>query len=148
LKKIIAMLIVFMLVLPIAAHADAKTGETIAWKAMTYQGKVSYVFGRNDPAHLVFDCSSFTKFIIGQYGIHIPWSSRAQSKIGTYVNRNNLRSGDLVFFSVGTPGQVNHVGIYTGNGMFISDLPRRGLVVASMNSPHWKSHYITARRVT
>jgi len=148
-KKLMAMLIVLMLVLPTATFASVSQGDSIVAKAKTYEGgKVHYVFGRNDPQHLMLDCSSFTKMVFGQNGIYLTWGSKAQSKQGSYVSKSNLKPGDLVFFSVSTPGQINHVGIYTGNGMFTSNLPRRGVIENSLNSSYWKSHYITARRFT
>lgn len=115
--------------------------------AKSFQGRVKYVFGVRDQQHLILDCSSFTQYIFQLNGKSIPWGSRAQAKLGTFIPRNQLQPGDLVFFSVSTPGKINHVGIYMGNGQFINNLPKKGVVISDFNSSHWTSHYITGRRV-
>ncbi|MFC5653596.1 C40 family peptidase [Paenibacillus solisilvae] len=115
--------------------------------AKSFQGRVKYVFGARDQKRLIFDCSSFTQYIFQLNGKSIPWGSKAQAKVGSYIPKSKLQPGDLVFFSVSTPGQINHVGIYMGNGQFINNLPKKGVIISSLNSSHWTSHYITARRV-
>jgi cell wall-associated NlpC family hydrolase len=115
--------------------------------AKSFQGRVKYVFGTRDQKRLILDCSSFTQYVFQLNGKSIPWGSRAQARVGTYIPRNQLQPGDLVFFSVSTPGQINHVGIYMGNGQFINNLPKKGVVISDFNSSHWTSHYITGRRV-
>jgi cell wall-associated NlpC family hydrolase len=52
-----------------------------------------------------------------------------------------------VFFSVGTPGRISHVGIYLGNGKYIGNSPSHGVAIYDMNSGYWKYRYITARRL-
>ncbi|TVX98994.1 C40 family peptidase [Paenibacillus cremeus] len=122
-------------------------GSRIVHTAESYQGKVRYVFGKRDPQHLIFDCSAFTQYVFQLNGLSIPWGSRVQAQVGSYVSKSQLQPGDLVMFSVSTPGQINHVGIYIGNGQFINNLPHKGVVISDMNSSYWTSHYITARRV-
>jgi len=123
------------------------TGSNIVNIAKTYQGKVTYQFNKNDPAHLILDCSSFTKMVYTNAGVNLKWGSKAQATQGSAISKNNLQPGDLVFFSVNTPGAINHVGIYVGNGQFINNLPDQGVVITDMNSAYWTSHYISARRV-
>ncbi|TJY40717.1 NlpC/P60 family protein [Cohnella pontilimi] len=116
--------------------------------AKSVQGKVRYKFGVNNPQKLIFDCSSFTKYVFASQGVKLPWSSRAQSTTGKYVSKSNLKPGDLVFFSVGTPGKVNHVGIYIGNGKFIHNTIGsnvNGVIISDLSK--YSKRYITARRV-
>ncbi|TVY08919.1 NlpC/P60 family protein [Paenibacillus cremeus] len=115
--------------------------------ALSYQGKVKYVFGARDQQRLIFDCSSYTQYMFQLNGVSLPWGSKAQSHVGSYVPKSQLQPGDLVMFSVSTPGQINHVGIYIGNGQFINNLPHKGVTISNLNSSYWTSHYITARRV-
>ncbi|MDQ0898818.1 MULTISPECIES: C40 family peptidase [unclassified Paenibacillus] len=122
-------------------------GSKIINTASSFKGRVTYVFGSRDLQRLRLDCSSFTQYVFQLNGIQIPWGSKAQAKVGTYIPRNQLQPGDLVFFSVNTPDQINHVGIYIGNGQFINNLPNKGVVVDNFNSSYWTSHYITGRRI-
>ncbi|WP_079412936.1 C40 family peptidase [Paenibacillus ferrarius] len=115
--------------------------------ANSFKGRVTYVFGSKDLQRLRLDCSSFTQYVFALNGIDIPRSSKAQSQAGSYVAKSNLKAGDLVFFSVGTPGVVNHVGIYMGNGQFINNLPNQGIVVSDFTNAYWTNHYITGRRM-
>jgi lipoprotein Spr len=114
--------------------------------AESYMGKVRYKFSTRDTQHLIFDCSSFTQFVFKQNGIDIPWGSSAQAHFGTRVpDKAHLSIGDLIMFSVNTPGHINHVGIYIGNGKFISNTPSSGVAISNLNSGYWSSRYITAR---
>jgi len=116
--------------------------------ALSLKGKVSYVFGKNEPEAFIFDCSSFTKYVYASQEISLQWGSRAQSQQGEYVPQDDLQPGDLVFFSVGTPGRVNHVGIYIGEDLFIHNTIGKtfnGLLVSKLEE--YGDRYITARRV-
>ncbi|MFC5449949.1 C40 family peptidase [Paenibacillus aestuarii] len=151
-----------MLINPTSAHAEttqsyskmvfsaSKTvqADRLISTAESYMGKVKYGYGERDIQHLILDCSSFTQLVFKHNGISIPWGSKAQTSVGTPVtNKANLKKGDLVMFSVGTPGRINHVGIYMGNGMFISNTSSSGVVIRDMNSGYWKNRFITGRHL-
>ncbi|AEI40000.1 C40 family peptidase [Paenibacillus mucilaginosus] len=129
------------------AAISSTTGSRIVTTAKSYIGDVDYRFGTRDASRLIFDCSSFTQFILKKHGISVPWSSREQAKEGNWISKSKLRAGDLVFFSVGTPGRIDHVGIYVGNGKFISNTRSAGVVITSMTSGYWEDRYITGRRL-
>jgi cell wall-associated NlpC family hydrolase len=129
------------------AAAASKADQVVSF-AKSLQGKVKYQFGVNDTSKLIFDCSSFTKYVFAKYGVNLKWSSKAQSKQGKYVSKSNLKAGDLVFFSVSTKGVVNHVGIYIGDGKFIHNTKGKsfnGVLISKLSD--YNSRYITARRV-
>ncbi|MCS7459735.1 C40 family peptidase [Paenibacillus doosanensis] len=147
-----------MITAPISAHAAtaevqstataSQKADKIIAKAKSLQGKVRYEFGVNNPSKMIFDCSSFTKYVFGTQGVTLKWGSTAQSKQGTYVSKSNLKKGDLIFFSTTTPGKVNHVGIYIGNGQFIHNTigsSVNGVIISDLSK--YSSRYITARRV-
>ncbi|MCQ6560041.1 C40 family peptidase [Paenibacillus mendelii] len=132
-----------------ASVSSTQKANTIVSYAQSLKGKVKYKFGVNNPSKLIFDCSSFTKFVYAKQGVSLKWGSVAQSKQGKYVSKSKLKKGDLLFFSVSTPGKINHVGIYMGNGKFIHNTTGsvKGIAISDLNSSNYKKRYITARRV-
>ena len=74
---------------------------------------VPYVYGGTTPSG--FDCSGFTSYVFAQAGKIIPRTSAAQAAAAVPVSGDELRVGDLIFYSPG--GSVSHVAIYAGNGM-------------------------------
>ncbi|MDO8885646.1 NlpC/P60 family protein [Candidatus Oleimmundimicrobium sp.] len=105
--------------------------------AMRYLG-CPYQWGAAGPN--TFDCSGFTMFVYAKIGIGLPHSSRAQYSYGARISRDQLQSGDLVFF--GRP--IHHVGVYVGGGNFIH-APHTGDVV-SIDSLSSRSNYVGACR--
>jgi cell wall-associated NlpC family hydrolase len=131
-----------------ATVSSVSKADTVVNTAMWYRGKVTYRFGVRDPQHLRFDCSSFVQFIYKQAGISLPWGTRSLAHVGTPVySKSQLHKGDLILFSVHTPGKVNHVGIYIGNGKFIHNSTSSGVVVSDLYSGYWQNRFIVGRRV-
>ncbi len=98
-----------------------------------------------------FDCSGFTSYVCKKNGITIPRTSRAQSTYGKYVNRSDLRPGDLIFFDTSKrrKGYVNHVGIYLGNDRFIhASSAKKKVVITKLGKSFYSKRYKGARRVT
>ena len=119
--------------------------------ARSYIGNVKYVFGAQDPDNGKSDCSGFTMTVFKKAGYNIPrttggvWDSNYQN-----VSKENLQAGDLVLFKntydSGYTDGVSHIGIYSGNGMFIhcgSD----GVREEKLNTTYWNNHYLGAKRV-
>lgn len=93
------------------------------------------------------DCSSLIKNIYAKYGINLPRTAREQFNIGFAVDIDELKPGDLLFFTTYAPG-ASHVGIYVGNGKFIhASSSFRRVTVANLNHPYFKRRFIGARRV-
>lgn len=98
----------------------------------------------------VFDCSSFTQYVYGHYGIKLPRASKDQAQVGQLLRMNELQPGDMMFFY--TPGRyesnriVGHVGIYMGNDEILHTYGSPGVVVSGFNS-YWKGRFLHGRRV-
>lgn len=72
-----------------------------------------------------FDCSSLMQYAYHKAGIDIPRTSILQSKVGRAVTPEGAQPGDLIFWK---RRNVNHIGMYLGNGKMI-EAPRTGLKV-------------------
>lgn len=129
----------------IAVSRDGSSAlvRRIVQSSLRYQG-VPYVFGGTSPNG--FDCSGFTRYVFAQAGVNLPRAADDQYEVGQYVSYSRLQSGDLVYFTTYEPG-ASHVGIYLGNGQFISATSSRGIAIARMDSGYWGDRYLGARRV-
>jgi len=114
-------------------------GTVIAY-ASNFLG-IPYLWGGTSPS-TGFDCSGFTQYVYGHFGVRLGRTTYDQIKNGYGVSKNELQPGDLVFF--GKVDNPTHMGMYVGNNTYIHS-PRTGDVikVSSMD----RSDYITARRV-
>jgi cell wall-associated NlpC family hydrolase len=93
------------------------SSNIIVTQAYKHLGK-PYKYGATGPNS--FDCSGFVYAVHRDLKIKIPRTSRDQSAIeGKKLSRNELMVGDLVFFDTSLKGEVNHSGIYLGEGKFI-----------------------------
>ncbi len=99
-----------------------------------------YLWGGTSPSG--FDCSGFTQYVFAKFGIGLGRTTFEQINDGSAVSRDQLQPGDLVLF--GSSSNPHHVGIYTGNGMYIH-APHTGDSVKV--SPLNRSDFLTGRRV-
>ncbi|MCK6391735.1 MAG: NlpC/P60 family protein [Azonexus sp.] len=94
------------------------------------------------------DCSGFVQKVFqNSIGAYLPRTAREQSEVGTQVDINQLKAGDLVFFNT-MRRTFSHVGIYLGDNHFLH-APRSGaeVRVESMDNSYWMSRYNGARRI-
>ncbi len=119
-----------------AAAFAAKPGSVVA-VAMQYLG-IPYVWGGETP-EIGFDCSGLTRYVYRQFGVDLPHWVPYQWDLGIPVIPGTELPGDLVFFN-----NLNHVGIYIGNGYFIH-APRTGDYV-KISSLAERRDYMGARR--
>lgn len=122
-------------------------GEEIVDYAKKYLG-CKYVYGASGPS--TFDCSGFTMYVFKHFGVSLSHSATAQSKKGTYVSKENLQLGDLVFFKdYETMDGIGHCGIYIGDGNFIHASSGTGYCVkiSTLLSGSYNKRYETARRI-
>lgn len=106
-----------------------------------------YRYGGSDPA-TGLDCSGLVQYVVGNVlGLQLPRQTEAMSLVGTAVERDALRAGDLVFFNtLGRP--FSHVGVYVDEGQFVHAPATRGRVrVESTTQPYWAKRYNGARRL-
>ena len=96
-----------------------------------------------------FDCSGFTSAMYRKVGVKLPRTAAEQFGVGLHIAKSSLSKGDLVFFrnTAGRRG-ISHVGIYSGNGMFIHASSRGHAVrIDTLNSGYYSSHFAGGRRL-
>lgn len=98
------------------AVAFARTQLGVPYNAVT-----------NENPGVGFDCSGLTQMAYQKAGITLPRTAQAQYDATVKVSRDQAQPGDLVFYGHG-PQQVEHVGIYLGNGQML-DAPHTGAAV-------------------
>lgn len=97
-----------------------------------------------------FDCSGFIGYLFREEaGMSLPRSTREMINVDApLVKRNDLKPGDLLFFSTAGRGRVSHAGIYLGDDQFIHSSSRRsgGVRVDSLDDAYWARTFIEAKR--
>ena len=123
------------------------TGEDVVAKAEEYLG-VPYLWGGFTPVG--FDCSGLIQYVYKQLGITLERTTYYQVHQGIIVDRNDLKPGDLIFFTTNDndPNDISHVGIYKGNDLFIQ-APQPGdyVRVSNLNSAYYSNRYYVAKRI-
>lgn len=88
------------------------------------------------------DCSGFVGVLYQE--IHNTSLPRSSSDIAATVNlkhnREELETGDLVFFCI-RGKRVSHVGYYLDNGRFVHSSTSQGVIISSMNEPYWDKNF-------
>src|ERR1700754_128977 len=129
----------------LAGHVDGHAREALLAFAMKLRD-IRYQRGGRAPS-TGFDCSGFVRYVfMHSIGLDLPTNSASQFLAGLKVQRNQMKTGDLVFFR--TRGKaISHVGIYIDNGQFIHS-PSAGKTVRvdSLNEAYWAKHFVGAKR--
>ena len=107
-----------------------------------------YRYGGNSVRGL--DCSAFVKKMYEIFEVQLPRCAREQFYAGPRVNKDDLVTGDLVFFKTKPFAHYpTHVGIYIGDNCFIhaSSLFRRGVNVDRLSDAYFARTFVGAVRV-
>jgi cell wall-associated NlpC family hydrolase len=123
-----------------SAYLVSSLGAQVAEYAQKLVG-APYLWGGAGPGG--FDCSGYTQYVFRQFGIAIPRTADVQFAYGQTIDGDPL-PGDLVFFQTYDYG-ASHVGVYLGNGYFVSSIGAN-VHVSSFASAYFTSRYLGARR--
>lgn len=94
------------------------------------------------------DCSGFTQVTYQElFGKSLPRMTVDQAKVGKKIARDQLKTGDLVFFNTGRGPNGKHVGIYVKNGEFLHASTKKGVIYSNLNNPYWNKAFWQARRL-
>ncbi|KPX26859.1 C40 family peptidase [Pseudomonas ficuserectae] len=122
--------------------------EDVLFRALGLVG-TPYRWGGNTPDS-GFDCSGLIGYVYRDAaGISLPRSTREMIVMGApNIRREQLQSGDVVFFATSGGSQVSHAGIYVGEGRFVHAPASGGTVkLDSLDKPYWQKAYLNAKRV-
>ena len=127
-----------------APSGQAKPKAEVVALALKYLG-YPYVWGGTTPQG--FDCSGFVMFVYRGSGYPMPRDLWGQLQTGARVNRNELQTGDIVFFvNTYKPG-LSHNGIYVGGGRFVHAAREGvGVIVSGIDEAYWAARYYGASR--
>nr|MBQ2234886.1 C40 family peptidase [Treponema sp.] len=118
--------IMFLLLIPfkcfsqnsITPEQAKELRETLVIEAKKYVGS-PYIRGATGPNS--FDCSGLVFYVAREsIQFQLPRTVKAMYGFVKIIPDEERQVGDLVFFKTTGDGTISHVGIYIGNGQFIS----------------------------
>lgn len=119
---------------------SATKADDIVDYAKSLQDVTQYVYGGQNAPYQT-DCSGWVQHIYGKFGIELPRVSRDQARVGTPVTFQQLKKGDLMFFSTRADKVISHVGIYMGDNYWISNLSSTQNVTILSTWGSWTQKY-------
>lgn len=148
-KKLVAVTVMTLAILigfltPYNSAEAAYSPDKIIAEGKKYIG-TKYKAGGTSPKG--FDCSGFVGYTVKRStGISLPRTAAQMFKTGSFVSKNNLKKGDLVFFSTTKKG-ASHTGIYVGDNNFIHASSSKGVKIDSLGSSYWKNKFLGGKRI-
>lgn len=105
---------------------------------------VPYRIGGNSKEGI--DCSAFVQGITSEaFGLALPRTSREQADYCKEIQKQELKEGDLVFFSSGR--SISHVGMYISNNKFVHASTSMGVVISDLDEAYWSRRFVKAGRL-
>jgi cell wall-associated NlpC family hydrolase len=125
-------------------YTPGPQGREVALHALMLL-QTAYRFGGKNP-EAGLDCSGLVTLVYREAaGIELAGNAAWMARQGRPVERNELRSGDLVFFNT-LNRPFSHVGIYLGRGEFIHAPNSRSRVrVDRMDNTYFAARFEAAR---
>jgi cell wall-associated NlpC family hydrolase len=121
---------------PVPADQALRTAET-------YIG-VPYRWGGTSASGM--DCSGLPYRLFHAFGIVLSRDADDQALEGRFVDRYNIRKGDLLFVSESSGGAITHEAIYWGNDLVLDADTPQGVTIRPMADFFHLYFWITARR--
>lgn len=125
-------------------HSLGYDGAAVVQAARAMVG-VPYRYGGADRSG--FDCSGLVQYSFRRAGITVPRSTEQLYAASTPIGLREARTADLLFFRLEGP-DIDHVGLYLGDGRFIH-APSRGkrVDIVSLDQRYWQARLAEVRRI-
>lgn len=100
-----------------------------------------------------FDCSGFVGYVFKEFGIHLPASSKTMAQVGSFVAKNDVQKGDLIFFQGSAKNKsIGHVGIIwdvNNDGIFfIHASSSSNVTITNLNKEaYYQKRYVMTKRI-
>lgn len=105
---------------------------------------VPYLLGGS--GYTGIDCSAFMQVIFEDYFSKlIPRTTLEQLEFGSPVKRDQIETGDMVFFKTGR--RTYHVGVMINRDEFLHASTSEGVKISTLDQPFWNETYLGGRRV-
>lgn len=92
------------------------------------------------------DCSALARELYNRvFETYIPRSSNQQYSYVNVIDKNEIQTGDLIFFKIKSKS-ITHVGVYIGDSKFIQ-ASNEGVNIASLHDYYWNKYYFKAGRL-
>lgn len=100
----------------VLGDATGKVGGAVQAAMALAQRAVPYVWGGVGPNGV--DCSGLIAYAFRAAGIDMPrYRAVDYGRMGVAVSAQDARPGDIIYYD--NPGDVDHVGLYIGNGLMV-----------------------------
>ena len=98
-----------------------------------------------------YDCSGLMFATFSKFDIILPRSSNEMSRLGTVLNPDEIKKGDLIFFRTNRKSVINHVGMVTevlpDEIKFIHSATSSGVIISSTKEPYYSKTFAQANRI-
>lgn len=126
------------------AEIDITQAEKIVENARLLMG-TPFLDGGSDTYG--FDSSGFVYYVMRESGyISCPRDIVEQSKMGVMREFDEIKKGDVLFFSNEIGGEANFAGFYSGNGKMIGSLITlafEGVVEVDIDNEYYREHFVS-----
>jgi len=137
---------------PLAAAGPLKKKDRVRLVGFAEkQMGAPYKWGGNTPRG--FDCSGFTSYCFGHFGVQLPRTAAEQAKDGKKIRPKKARAGDLIFFEGPERKRkkaIGHVGIVMGgrgNNIKFIHAATNGIIVSYLGDDYFRKRFRTIKRV-
>lgn len=92
------------------------------------------------------DCSAFMQIVFEDYFSKlIPRTTLEQLSYGRSVKKDQIETGDMVFFKTGR--RTYHVGVMVNSDEFLHASTSEGVKISALDHPFWEETFLGVRRV-